>query len=165
MEFFKKHTGIECIEYKEALEEALCFGWIDSLIKKVDARRYLRKFTPRTNPAKWSELNKKLVVELINQERMTEAGLRKIESYLKTGKVEWKTTEKKETRKETGIPGFISNEFKKNEPAYTNFINLAPTYQRHYLMWITQPKRKETICKRLKDAVGLLKENKKLGLK
>jgi uncharacterized protein YdeI (YjbR/CyaY-like superfamily) len=76
--FYKKHTGIESIPYQEALEEALCFGWIDSLIKKIDDDRYARKFTSRTDTSKWSEINKKMVDVLIKEGRMTEAGLKKI---------------------------------------------------------------------------------------
>lgn len=62
MIFYKKHANIECIKYNEALEEALCFGWIDSIIEKIDNDQYVRKFTPRTNTTKWSELNKKIVI-------------------------------------------------------------------------------------------------------
>jgi uncharacterized protein YdeI (YjbR/CyaY-like superfamily) len=60
--FYKKEIKIECIKYYEALEEALCFGWIDSIIKKTDDNKYVRKFTPRTNTIKWSDLNKKTVL-------------------------------------------------------------------------------------------------------
>jgi len=164
--FYKKHVKVECIKYKESLEEALCFGWIDSIIKKIDNDQYARKFTPRTNVSKWSELNKKIVTTLIKTGKMTEKGLKKIDLYLKTGKVDWQSIEFKEKEtKEFDIPDFIMDEFAKNEPALTNFNNLAQTYKRHYVLWITNAKRKETIHNRLKESVELLKENKKLGLK
>lgn len=164
--FYKKHVNAECIKYNEALEEALCFGWIDSIIKKIDNDQYARKFTPRTNTTKWSELNKKIVIALIKKGKMTEEGLKKIDIYLKTGKVDWenKVLKEKET-KEFDIPDFIMEEFAKNEPALTNFNNLAPTYKRHYLLWILTAKKEETVLNRLKESIGLLKENKKLGLK
>ncbi len=60
MIFYKKHTKTENISYEEAVEEAICFGWIDSIIKRVDNEKYLRKFTPRTNTENWSDANKKL---------------------------------------------------------------------------------------------------------
>jgi uncharacterized protein YdeI (YjbR/CyaY-like superfamily) len=164
--FYKKHVNIECIEYNDVLEEALCFGWIDSLIKKIDDDKYARKITPRTNTQKWSELNKKKVLELIKEGKMTQAGLNKIDNYLKTGKVDWpiNKSEVKET-KEIDIPDFITEELGRNEPALINFNKLATTYKRHYILWITNARKKETILNRLKESIGLLKENKKLGLK
>lgn len=167
MIFYKKHVNIDCIEYNEALEEALCFGWIDSIIKKVDNDQYLRKFTPRTNISRWSDLNKKLVLSLINEDKMTEAGLRKIDIYLKTGKVDWdvKSLERDDEKKEFHIPDFILKELAENEPALTNFNNLSQTYKGHYILWITNAKKEETILSRLKESIKLLKENRKLGLK
>lgn len=164
--FYKTHQDIATIKYNEALEQALCYGWIDSIVKKIDDDKYARKFTPRTNIKKWSEVNKKKVVELISNGEMTEIGLKKIDIYLKTGKVEWEITKAKE--KETtdfDIPGFIVDNFAKNEPALINFNNLSPTYKRHYILWITNAKGEETIRKRLNESIELLKENKKLGLK
>jgi uncharacterized protein YdeI (YjbR/CyaY-like superfamily) len=166
MIFYKKHTKKENILYEEALDEALCFGWIDSIIKRIDNEKYLRKFTPRTNTENWSDANKSKVVKLIKNGRMNEAGLKKIDSYLKTGKVDWdKETIKNEKIKELKIPDFIKKEFARNEPALTNFNNLAPTYKEHYIYWISSAKRDDTIRKRLDESIELLKENKKLGLK
>ena len=167
MIFYKKHINIACIKYTEALEEALCFGWIDSIIKKVDGDRYVRKFTPRTDISKWSDLNKKTVLTLIENGKMTEAGLRKIDVYLKTGKVDWPdyASKKAGERKEFHIPDFILRAFAGNEPALTNFNNLAPTYRRQYILWITYAKTEATILNRLNESIKLLKEDKKLGLK
>jgi uncharacterized protein YdeI (YjbR/CyaY-like superfamily) len=165
--FFKKHLNAECIGYREALEEAICFGWIDSIIKKIDNDQYVRKFTPRKNNTKWSELNKKIVTELIREGRMTEEGLKKIDLYLKTGRIEWGNTglKNEKDKKVSDVPEFILKEFAKNEPALTNFNILAQTYRRHYILWITHARKEETILSRLKESIELLKENKKLGLK
>lgn len=167
MIFYKKHADNQCIKYREALEEALCYGWIDSIIKKVDDDRYVRKYTPRTNISKWSDLNKKIVLSLIEKGQMTEAGLQKIDDYVKTGRVTWKNKELKKYKKKTEIhvPDFILKELAENEPALANFNNLARTYKRHYIMWITSAVREETIRKRLKESIELLKGNRKLGLK
>jgi uncharacterized protein YdeI (YjbR/CyaY-like superfamily) len=164
--FYKKHVNTECIKYNDVLEEALCFGWIDSLIKKIDDDKYARKITPRTDTQKWSELNKKKVLELIKEGKMNQAGLNKIDNYLKTGKVDW-SVNKSEIResKEIDIPDFIIKELARNEPALMNFNKLASTYKRHYILWITNARKEETIINRLKESIGLLKENKKLGLK
>ncbi|HDR89455.1 MAG TPA: hypothetical protein ENN63_07520 [Bacteroidetes bacterium] len=167
MVFFKKHTRVKCIEYREALEEALCYGWSDSIIKKVDDDRYVRKFTPRTNTSHWSELNKKIVLSLIEQGKMTEAGLKKIDSYLKTGKVAWKYETSKEIsqKKELQVPDFISGALAENEPAWAHFRNLAPSYKKQYVLWIAGAKREETRLTRLEQSIALLKENKRLGMK
>ncbi len=164
--FYKNHVNIKCIKYREALEEALCFGWIDSIIKKIDNQQYVRKFTPRRDTTKWSELNKKKVIALIKNGKMTEEGLKKIDVYLRTGRVDWENKELKEKEtKEFDIPDFMREEFAKNEPALTNFNNLAKTYKRHYILWVTSAKKGKTINNRLKEAIELLKQNKKSGLK
>ena len=164
--FYKKQVNIECVKYSEALEESLCFGWIDSLVKSIDDEQYARKFQPRKNTSKWSDVNKKIVLSLLEKGKMTEAGLKKIDIFLKTGRVNWESKEIKETgTREFNIPDFIIVEFANNEPALKNFNNLAQTYKRHYILWITNAKREETIRQRLKEAVELLKGNKKLGLK
>ncbi|MBN2362688.1 YdeI/OmpD-associated family protein [candidate division WOR-3 bacterium] len=164
--FYKKHTNMECIEYRDALETALCWGWIDSIVKRIDEEKYVRKFTPRTNTANWSSVNKKMVASLIDRGEMTEAGLRKIESFIKGGKVILKSKKTSEKpRNEFSAPVFVVEEFKKNQPALENFTKLAPTYQRNFIYWITSAKKEDTRRKRLKESVQLLKENKKLGLK
>jgi uncharacterized protein YdeI (YjbR/CyaY-like superfamily) len=167
MIFNKKHLNTRCIKYNEALEEALCFGWIDSIIKKVDDEQYLRKFTPRTNISNWSDVNKKIVLSLIERGKMTEEGLRKIDVYLKTGKVDWQTESPKMVKVEKGfqIPDLMISEFAKNEPALTNFNNLSQTNKRYFVLWISSAKREETFQKRVKESIELLKENRKLGLK
>ncbi len=167
MIFHKKPKDIPGITYNEALEEALCFGWIDSIIKRVDEALYLRKFTPRINTSGWSDLNKKYVLSLIERGKMTKAGLEKIDVYLKTGNVDWKNTGDKNNSNSTvlQIPDNILSAFSDNEPALTNFTNLARSYKRQYILWIMDAKREETFQKRLKEAVELLKENRKLGMK
>lgn len=167
MVFFKQKLNVNCIDYAEALEEALCFGWIDSIIKKVDDDHYLRKFTPRTNISKWSDQNKKLVLQLMEKNRMTEAGLKKIDVYVKSGRVDWVVESPTGDAMEKGlvVPDFILKELADNEPALTNFNRLAPTYKRHYVLWITSAKREETIKKRLNESIGLLKDNRRLELK
>src|SRR5215510_1790109 len=62
--FYKDHTGVKSIPYEEAVRDALCFGWIDSLIKRLDDNRYARKFTPRQSTSKWSDSNRKRWLEL-----------------------------------------------------------------------------------------------------
>jgi uncharacterized protein YdeI (YjbR/CyaY-like superfamily) len=164
--FYKKHTGVKSIGYHEALDVALCYGWIDSIIKRRDDSTYARKFTPRTNTLKWSEYNKKRLTELIKSGKMTDIGLSKAEGFPLTGNADPAIAETRCTEKNNLIiPEFIISEFAINEPALSNFKKLAPTYQRHYVLWITSAKRDITIRSRLDESIILLKENKKLGLK
>ena len=73
--FLKSHTGQPNVPYDEAVEEALCFGWIDSLIKRLDDARYARRFTPRRSGSVWSETNKKRAEKMITEGLMTDAGM------------------------------------------------------------------------------------------
>lgn len=167
MIFYKKHTSVKCINYNEALEEALCFGWIDSLIKKVDDDQYLRKFTPRTNTKLWSDINKNLVVMLIENGSMTKAGLEKIDTYLKTGSVNWEMEKPKgiKEKKEFIIPDFVLIKFAENEPALTNFNKLTQSHKKNFVQWITSAKRETTINTRVEESIKMLIDNKRLGLK
>jgi len=166
MIFYKKHTKKETISYDEALDEALCFGWIDSTKKSVDEETYIWKFTPRTNIKNWSDINKIRVNKLIKTGLMTEAGLNKIDLYLNTGKIDWKVeTKPKPPKTALEIPEYIIEYFSENEPALGYFNKLAPSHQRNYVEWIEQAKRPETRLKRLIEATDLLKKNIKLGMK
>jgi len=166
MIFYKKHTRNPCIQYTEALGEALCYGWIDSLVRKIDHDKYARKFTPRKDNRKWSQVNLAKVAQLIQSGKMKQAGLDKIDISLKSALTDWVNVgaEKKVTG-EIEIPDYIKIEFASNEPALKNFSNLSPTYQKQYIAWITCGKREKTVIKRIKESIGLLKENSKLGLK
>jgi uncharacterized protein YdeI (YjbR/CyaY-like superfamily) len=75
--FYKKHTGKPGISYQDALEEALCFGWVDILVRRLDDERYAQKFTPRKARSNWSEINRRLFARLVEEGRMTAAGLAK----------------------------------------------------------------------------------------
>jgi uncharacterized protein YdeI (YjbR/CyaY-like superfamily) len=159
--YYKKHTGIPRISYDEAVEEALCLGWIDSLIQKIDEEKYAQKFTPRTNNNKWSESNINRMKKLIKEGRMTKAGLIKIDK----SELKKKNTKSKLIRKEVILPKFLKNILSTNKKALENFEKLAPSYKRLYIGWIIDAKKEDTQLKRLTEAMGLLEKNKKLGMK
>ncbi len=165
MLYYKKHVKTDCIHYKDALEEALCFGWIDSIIKKVDEEKYVRRFTPRSDTKNWSDVNKRIVSGLLKEGKMTEAGLSKIDGSVMAEIENLNTETVTKEKKAFEIPEFIISELAKNEPALTNFNNLAQSYKKQYVLWITSAKREETVKKRIEEAIGLLKENKKLTSK
>jgi uncharacterized protein YdeI (YjbR/CyaY-like superfamily) len=163
--FQKKHTGVSCMSYEDSVEEALCFGWIDSIIKRIDENTFARKFTPRTDTTNWSELNKKRVAKCIQEGRMTEIGLAKV-SYPDPG-IDTERTPRA-TRllpKTPSLPGFMAKALRAHDKAWKSFNAMPPSHQRNYILWITMAKRTETRKKRLQEAIQLLSENKRLGLK
>src|SRR2546425_7833902 len=83
--YYKKHSGQPRISYDHAVEEALCFGWIDSIVKRIDEEKYAQKFTPRRNWTNWSPSNKQRMRRLIQEGRMTGAGLAKIDLAILDG--------------------------------------------------------------------------------
>jgi uncharacterized protein YdeI (YjbR/CyaY-like superfamily) len=158
---YKRHTGKPRIPYDDAVEEALCFGWIDSLVKKIDDEKFAQKFTPRKRKSKWSEANKKRVRKMIKEGKMKKAGLAKIREAKNNG--EWFKTAPVEKKLE--VPAYIRKAFATNEKAQDNFNNLANGYKRQLVGWITSAKKEETRKRRLTEAVQLLEQNKKLGMK
>lgn len=159
--YYKKHTGKDRIPYDDAVEEALCFGWIDSIVRRLDDEKYAQKFTPRKDQSNWSESNKRRIEKMTAQDKMTEAGLIKIKRAKETGK--WDEIISSPDLHEVH-PDF-KNELEKNPKAKENFNRLAPSYQKYYIGWISSAKRDETRNKRIKEALGLLEKNQKLGLK
>ena len=160
--FHKRHTGRPNISYNDAVEEALCFGWIDSIIQKIDEERYARKFTPRKRGSKWSALNKRRIAGLMSEGRMTKAGAATItfqddaDDYGRTPQLRLR---------QVSPPPFMVQQLKKKHTAWENFQQLAPSYRRNYIAWISAAKTDKTRTSRLKEAVVLLSQNKKLGMK
>jgi uncharacterized protein YdeI (YjbR/CyaY-like superfamily) len=160
--YYKRHSGKPRVAYEDAVEEALCFGWIDSVIQRMDDERYMQKFTPRRNDSKWSALNKRRVAKLVKEGRLTEAGFKKL-NYTNERDDYGRTPQR--NKEELKPPPFLKKEFMKNRKVWDAFNRLAPSYRRNYIRWISAAKTKETQDKRIKEAVTLLNQNKKLGLK
>jgi uncharacterized protein YdeI (YjbR/CyaY-like superfamily) len=155
--FFKKHTGRPCVTYEAAVEEALCVGWIDSLVKRLDDNRYARKFTPRTDTRKWSESNLKRVRRLVASGRMTPEGLAKVDPVVQPNAGASSDPLK--------LPDFFREALEKDGQAREFFDQLASSYRRNFIAWVGSAKREETRKKRLKEALSLLRAGKKLGMK
>jgi len=159
--YYKEHTSKPRIPYDDAVEEALCFGWIDSIIKKIDDEKFAQKFTPRKRSSKWSEANKKRAMKMIKEGRMTEVGMAKIREAQNSG--EWFKTAP--IRKELTFPLDLHKQLAANKKALDNFNRLANGYKRLFVRWITSAKKEETRQRRLMEAIKLLEQNKKLGMK
>jgi len=155
--FYK--NGQPNIPLEDAIEEALCFGWIDSIIQKIDEERYARLFTPRTNAAKWSAVNRRRVQKLVAEGRMTAAGLAVLPLDWDQEPVERPHPEREE------LPEFIRAGLESSPRASEYFESLPPSHKRMYLGWILDAKREETRLKRLAEALRDLEQGKRMGLK
>jgi len=159
--FYKKETSKPTIGYEDAVEEALCFGWIDSIIKKIDDEKYARKFTPRKDDSKWSALNKKRANKMIKEGRMTDVGLSKIQTAKKTGL--WKNDGRVQISFD--VPPEFGKALAQNKKAKDNFDKLAPSYRKQYIGWIAVAKSAETKKRRIDESLILLEKGEKLGMK
>lgn len=162
MVFHKKHTGKKSLAYDEAVEEALCFGWIDSIIKRLDEETYARKFTPRNRGSKWSELNIARAKKMIAAGLMTPIGLSKIEPGILKRKP---SAARPGQSAASAIPAFILEAMAADRPAWDYFQALAPSYRRLYCRWVAGAKKEETRQKRLAELVATMRAGRKLGLK
>ena len=154
--FYKRRTGVECLTYDEAVEEALCHGWVDSLVRRLDDRRYARKFTPRRADSKWSSANRRRYQLLSKQGLLAEAGLRRAPTERDGDAPRPSVTE---------LPSYLEQALKSNGRAWRFFQGLAPSYRRAYIGWIGSAKRQDTRERRIREALRLLAAGKKLGLK
>jgi uncharacterized protein YdeI (YjbR/CyaY-like superfamily) len=160
--FYKKGLSDQTFDYDGALDEALCYGWVDSIIKKLDEQRYARKFTPRKEISQWSEINKRRVAQLIAAGRMTPAGMALIEAAKVNG--QWdKVFRPPKVGDE--VPEELQSALEQNATALKNFEQLAPSFRKRYILWIVMAKRPETRTQRIKEAVALLEKGEKLGLR
>ena len=147
-------------EWHTWLEEALCFGWIDSIIKRIDDETYMQKYTPRKDKSIWSLVNKKRAEKMITEKKMGKAGLDKIEIAKENG--QW---EKAYTSKEIiEMPDYLEKALKTNETAWKNFNNFANSYQNMYIGWVSNAKRPETKEKRIIEVIKRSEKNKKPGI-
>jgi uncharacterized protein YdeI (YjbR/CyaY-like superfamily) len=151
----KQHTGVKSMPYEDLVREALCFGWVDSLIKRLDNDRYAIKVTPRKPTSKWSDINRKRWNELEAAGLLAAAGLAAAptgHSYSPHPPI-------------PELPAYVARAFKTNLRAWQYFQALAPTYRRDFIVWIHTAKRPETRERRIRESIELLSAGKKLGLK
>ena len=153
---YKKPTGRPSLEYDALVEEALCFGWIDSIIKKVDDERYLRKLTPRKPNSRWSESNKKRIVKLEKAGLMTAIGKARVKEARASGA--WD-----QPPSSSAMPKELERALRGNAKANSFFDQLAPSYRKQFIGWIGDAKREETRERRAEEAVSLLERGQKLS--
>lgn len=154
--YFKKPTGKPRVSYDEAVEEALCFGWIDSLPRKFDEERSKLLFTPRKPKSVWSKLNKERVEKLIKNGSMTEIGLRKIEAAKKDGS--WNALNASDNLE---IGEDLQKAFAGNKTAEKNFNAFTASVKKAILQWLNSAKREETRKARIEKTISMAAKNKR----
>ena len=162
---YKKHTHRPSIPYNDAVEEALCFGWVDSLIRRIDSERYMQKYTPRKPKSTWSRHNVRRVEKMIKEGKMMPAGMDRYKYAQENRLLPVMEKQEGKVRGFPEAPGFFTRALRANPEAEKTFHSLAPSYKLQYLGWILDAKKEETRLKRMNEALKLLSEGRKLGLK
>lgn len=158
--YMKKHTQKETVSYNDAVEEALCFGWIDSLVKSIDKDSYMQKYTPRKPKSVWSLVNKKRVEKMIQEGKMTKPGFEIIEIAKQNG--QWNKAYSSKTKLK--MPDELLKVLKANPTAFKNFNNFPPSARNNYIGWVLAAKREDTIVRRINFVIEQSEKNLKSGL-
>ena len=157
LKFAKKGSGLETVSYAaEALEAALCYGWIDGQADKFDERYWLQRFTPRRARSKWSKVNREKVEQLIEQGEMKPAGLREVERAKADGR--WDAAY--EAQSKATVPDDLRRELEKNELAREFFATLDSRNRYAILYRIQDAKKPETRARRIEKYIAMLSEHK-----
>lgn len=151
--FMKAHTGKVRLTYAEAVEEALCFGWIDTTVQSIDDDQYRQRFTPRTNLGNWSKINLERFARMEAEGLMTDAGRAKRAKVL--------DPPKKRIEAGARVPPEVQEVLDQHPKAKAFFETLAPGYRRDYLRFMTEAKKEETRARRMAEAIRRLENGEK----
>ncbi|WP_284652972.1 YdeI/OmpD-associated family protein [Flavobacterium terrisoli] len=152
--FYRVDSDKESMRWEEAVQVAICYGWIDSTVKRLDDERRRQMFTPRKDKSVWSKLNKTYIEKLIAENLMHESGLRKIEIAKQNGS--WESLDHVENHI---MPEDLTLAFEQNKTAFENYNKFSPSYRKSYLYWLNQAKREETRKSRIAEIVKLCEQN------
>jgi uncharacterized protein YdeI (YjbR/CyaY-like superfamily) len=152
----KNHGTTPGVFYEEAVEEAVCFGWIDGVMKSATTEFYFLRFSPRKRGSIWSVSNQKRVERLIAQGRMTEAGMAKVREAKENG--EWEATIRREDT--SSLPEDLQRALEGNTEAQANFEKFPASLKKQFLYWIASAKTEKTRQKRIRGVVEMATKNK-----
>ena len=148
--FLKKHLKEPCVTYDEAVEEALCFGWIDGILRRIDDREHAVRFTPRRPRSVWSESNVVRVERLTAEGRMTEAGLALVRAAKENGAWDEAASGRPDV-----TPEDLAAALAAVPAADAAWRAWAPSHRRQYIYWVLDAKRPETRARRIAEVVRL----------
>lgn len=143
--FAKAKSGLRSITYAEAVEEALCFGWIDTTVRRLDDRYFAQRFTPRRDRRNWSAINLERFQRMERAGLMTDAGRAMLPAD--------HAPPAKRIQSDDPVPDYIMNAIRADDVAMSHFLALAPGYRRDYVRWIDEAKKEETRRRRLQQAI------------
>ncbi|MBN2518795.1 MAG: YdeI/OmpD-associated family protein [Candidatus Altiarchaeota archaeon] len=150
--YYKRHTNKPRIPYNDAVEEALCYGWIDSTAKKIDEERFAQRFTPRRRGSQLSEANKERIRRLIKQGKMTSAGLAAVEHAF-------------DPKEEFVISSDLLEALKKDKETWKNFQRFPESYKQIRIGWIEMARSRPKIFEqRLRYFLRMTAKNKRFGM-
>jgi uncharacterized protein YdeI (YjbR/CyaY-like superfamily) len=155
---YKRHTGKPTISHQESMDEAICFGWIDTTINRLDDERYMRCFARRNKNSKWSSATIKYAQRLIKEGKMAPAGLKMYKEGLKKPLIDAGLS------KNPDVPADLKKALEKNKQALKFFDSLAPSYRRSYIYWVARVKGEDTRKRVIKQVVERCKKGLKPGL-
>jgi uncharacterized protein YdeI (YjbR/CyaY-like superfamily) len=153
---YKKHTGKPSPNYMDLMHEAICFGWIDSTVKRIDEDTFLTNFSKRTNHSKWGNNTLRYAKELTEKGRMSEQGTKYYLEGLK------KPTYDDGIPDNPDVPPYLKKALNQDKVAKEKFKNFPPSYKKSLLRWLLKAKLLETREKRIKAIIKMVKENKKM---
>jgi uncharacterized protein YdeI (YjbR/CyaY-like superfamily) len=158
--YFKRPSGKPRIQYADAVEEALCFGWIDGKIKRINEDYYIQRFTPRRHGSRWSKYNIDRVKKLIKSKQIRPAGLKAYKEALENPALVY------DDRRDghPSPPEDLIKALKKNKKAFENFHKFTQSAQRLYIDWLNSAKRSETRIGRIQRIVERAEKNMKPGM-
>ena len=155
--FYRKALGKGGMDYKQALDEALCAGWIDGVRKSIDAKRYVQRFSPRTKTSIWSDVNLKRMKELIAARRVTKAGLAVYEGRdpKRQGLYSYENRPR-------AFDAATERAFKANRDAWAFFNAQPPGYRKVCIFFVMEAKKEETRLRRLERLMNVSSEGKRI---
>jgi len=158
--YYKKPSGKARVPYDAAVEEALCFGWIDGKIKRINEEYYQQWFAPRRKGSRWSVLNVNRVRKLIGEGRMEAPGLASFREAIEKPELIYDLS----TVTTPELPEDLLEGLKENRVAFDNFMNFTEASRRMYLLWLESAKRQETRSKRIATIISRSEKNEKPGM-
>lgn len=146
---YKKHSGRRGLQYQKAVEEAICFGWIDSKMQSIDTGKFRQRFSPRKKTSIWSKINKETAEKMIQRGKMAPAGFETINKAKANGK--W--SKAYSSRKAPAIPEDLEKALMENERAWMNFKEFSNSTKLRYIYWVNTAKKEETRQRRIRAVV------------
>ena len=158
--YYKKPSGKPRIPYIDAVEEALCFGWIDGKIKRINEDYFIQRFTPRRPGSRWSKYNLERVQRLIKKGLMRPEGLKAFQKVVEKPELIYENR----ADGDPVIPEDLKNSLSSNRLAYSNFLKFSSSSRRMYIDWLNSAKKAETRPGRIEKIIGFAEKNLRPGM-